>query len=87
MQWGNPAQVAWNSAWLVAIVVVLIGMVRTPKSSFVDAHVSRLYLVLLLGLGFSYRGYGLSALPIAWFLWAQPAMRRARRSEAATPSP
>jgi hypothetical protein len=71
----------------VAAVVAVIQAVRTPKSSFVEAGLRRWMLLPFVFAGLWYRGYAVVVLPLAWWLWMQPAIGRAGRAKAGTPCP
>jgi hypothetical protein len=86
VRWDYPTQVVWNSAWLIVTVVAVVQMVRTPKSSFIEAGVRRWMLLPFVFVGLWYRGYALVVLPLAWWLWMQPGIRRARRAKVGSPS-
>jgi hypothetical protein len=82
-------QVIWNAAWLLAGLVVLVQVVRTPRASFVAAGLRWWMLAPFLFVSISYRGFGLGLVPLAfaWWVWMRPAIRRAGRAASAPPIP
>jgi hypothetical protein len=90
IRWDDPGHLVWNLSWGVVWATAVVSLLRTPKSSFAAVGWGKYWLAfwVVAGIGLWVDGYAVLPMPIVWWAYWRPRLRRVvdTRAVAATPS-
>jgi hypothetical protein len=77
-RWDDPVELVWNTSWGVVWAAAVVSLLRTPKSSFVAVGWGKYWLGfwVVIGGGLWVDAYAVLPLPIVWWVYWRPRLRR-----------
>lgn len=84
--WDSTTQIVWNAASLAFVGVAVVSALRTPKADFAAVGWGKYWLTFWIVVGLSADGWLVLPLPLVWWLYWRPTIRRTVRARAASPA-